>query len=216
MNQSKGSPKKKKSSKVSSSNTTSDTYNEEINKLKNFLYLKEDNPITQYDIKHFNKICRHINRVIYNCDTLAEQLMEIEESELERNTGISWNKDHIALRLMATSRIHDNSKFFGIEWLYLRDTTRQNDPDLFYTAYAQHVTTNSHHPEAWPYGIREMPNEYLCEMISDWKARSDEMATDLKQWLDGEATKKYEIQVGGNLHNKIKYLMDLLLDTPFT
>ena len=100
-------------------------------------------------------LMRHIDHVRNNCVVLGERLIS--------------NGNPIGRILIANGFIHDNSKFYGIEWEYLTDRTQ--DPELMKAAVKQHNTTNPHHPEYWG-SISAMPSIYMAEMVCDWAARA--------------------------------------------
>ncbi|SVC81897.1 uncharacterized protein METZ01_LOCUS334751, partial [marine metagenome] len=62
------------------------------------------------DDKHLKSLIRHIDNVRASCLLLGERLIEND-------------KDELGLQLIANGHIHDASKFYGIEWEYLRDET---------------------------------------------------------------------------------------------
>ena len=158
------------------------------------------------DQEHFIKkqqaLTRHIDNVRRFCYILGPRLIEGGESQL-------------GLQLMANSHLHDNSKFHGVEWLYLNDEVKEKHPDLFKLGFAQHIITNLHHPEAWHGGIHAMPKVYLAEMTADWAARSAEFGTDLREWIKNKATKKYKMAVQTKTYKTIKDFVDLLLQPEF-
>ncbi len=149
-------------------------------------------------------IARHIRNVEDNCVRLAEKLLEIGEVDLARNVA-------------ANGMVHDATKFFGIEWEYLSlgNPAEESAKLKMKLAIHHHNSTNKHHPEAWPGGIAEMPDVYLCEMIADWKARSEEFGTSLRDWIDETATKRYGFEKGDDVYKNIMKYVDLLCDKPF-
>jgi hypothetical protein len=150
---------------------------------------------------HLDLILRHINHVREGCLLLGERLIENGQESFGRS-------------LIANGFVHDNSKFYGIEWLYLREDIKDSEPDKFVLALQQHITTNQHHPEFWP-EIECMPPLYIAEMVVDWKARSSEFGTDLRSWVKDKACRKYHISTQGKLYKQIKDFMDLLLERKF-
>ena len=149
-------------------------------------------------------ISRHIRNVEDNCVILAEKLLEQGEIDLARN-------------LVANGMVHDASKFFGIEWEYLSlgNQSEESAKLKMKMAVHHHNSTNRHHPESWPQGIHEMPDVYLCEMVADWKSRSEEFGTDLRNWIEQEATKRYEFAKEDKVYKEIMKYVDLLCPTPF-
>lgn len=151
--------------------------------------------------KKLEDLLRHIENVKENCLLLSKKLLEEGEKEF-------------ALQLIANSYIHDNSKFSGIEWLYLEQEIKDKSPDLFKMAVIQHTTTNPHHPEYWK-NINEMPRIYIAEMVCDWKARSSEFGNDILMWIKDKATEKYNFNTSGKVYKEIKHFLDLILDKKF-
>jgi hypothetical protein len=152
--------------------------------------------------ERLDNILRHIENVRDDCLLLGERL-------------ISQGEEDVGRLLIANGLIHDNSKFYGIEWLYLNEETQEKDPEKFQLALTQHVSTNKHHPEFWPGGIDEMPREYKAEAICDWHARSSEFGTDLRDWVKQKAVKKFKMNHSGRTYKEIKELLDLLLEKKF-
>lgn len=144
-------------------------------------------------------ITRHINNVKDNCLLLGDRLINRGKKEQGR-------------LLIANGFIHDNSKFYGVEWDYLNDNT--GDPELLKIAVSQHTRTNPHHPEYWG-GIDAMPSLYIAEMICDWKARAGERGTSLQDWIENGAAKKFDYTVDCEIYRKIVYYADILCDKPF-
>jgi hypothetical protein len=149
-------------------------------------------------------IARHIRNVEDNCVILAEKLLALGEVELARN-------------LVANGMVHDASKFFGIEWEYLSLGNPVEDVAKLKMKLAihHHNSTNKHHPEAWPGGIKEMPDVYLAEFCCDIKARSEEFGTDLRNWIDEVATKKYCFTKEDEVYKKVMKFVDMLCPPPF-
>lgn len=141
-------------------------------------------------------ILDHIQHVQRNCYKLGMRLIEAGELELGRN-------------LIANGQIHDNSKFKGIEF----DHLFRNDP-LLGDVVTHHSSTNMHHPEYWG-GIKKMPELYVAEMVCDWYARSAEFGTDLRVWIDTEATKKFEFTQDDEVYQIILKMLNILLEPKF-
>ncbi len=158
--------------------------------------------INNEDFIHLNNILRHIENVKQNCELIAEKLI--------RNSEFDLGKD-----LIQNSLIHDNSKLSGIEFLYLREDTKTDKPELFIAALHQHNSTNPHHPEFYVGGIKEMPRVAIAEMVSDWKARSEEFGSDLMEWINESATKKFQFSKQCKIYKDIKDFVKLLLDKKF-
>lgn len=148
--------------------------------------------------KRIDSLCRHIEGVQKNTLLLGTRLIE----DGDEKTGIM---------LIANGFIHDHSKFYGVEWEYLG----KDDSEASQLAIRQHQHTNKHHPQYWG-GIHDMPDLYVAEMVCDWKARSNEFGTDLREWIDNEATKTFSFTKREKIYRTIKKYLDLLLDKPFS
>lgn len=140
-------------------------------------------------------LMRHIRKVQDACWELAKKLLKKGELTFPR-------------RLIASSLSHDVSKFFGIEW---ENLINSDNPELLKFSVHHHQQTNKHHPEHWD-GIENMPRLALAEMVCDWYARSNEFATDLRQWVKDEALPKYKVSPQGKTYKMIKEFIDLLLE----
>lgn len=149
-------------------------------------------------------LTRHIRNVEDNCLLLGEKLITKGDVDLGHH-------------LIANGFVHDSSKFFGIEWdqLVVGPTTKEDETKLkLKMAVLHHQSTNKHHPEAWN-GIKNMPDVFLLEMICDWKSRSEEFGSSLRDWIDETATKKWEFSNGDETYKKIMKYVDLLCETSF-
>jgi len=155
--------------------------------------------MNENDEKHLEFLLRHIHHVQNNCLILGHKLA-LEEKEVD-----------FGKQLISNSFLHDNSKFNGNEWLFLRDGIPE---EKFKDALNQHQTTNPHHPEYW-HGIENMPRIYIAEMCCDWYARSSEFASDLWDWIKEKACKRYDFSYNSQTYKQIKYFLTLLLEKKF-
>ncbi len=154
------------------------------------------------DQRHLKSLIRHIDNVRQSCMILGERLIEQGGAQL-------------GINLIANGQIHDRSKFYGSEWLYLRPELFDSDQkNLFAATQNHHVMTNPHHPEHWG-SIHKMPTLYVAEMVCDWSARSHEMGNDLRDWIKEKATKKFDMKVQSKIYKEIKLFVDLLLEPKF-
>ena len=119
--------------------------------------------------------------------------------------------EKIAFLLLRNAFTHDRSKLEGVEFPWIHQV--ENKARLI-TAIEHHQQVNPHHPEYWS-GVAYMPPVSIAEMVCDWKARSEEMGTDLREWIREQAFKKYEIPPTGRVAKLIKKFVDLLLDPVF-
>lgn len=158
--------------------------------------------MTPEDRKHLESVVRHISNVRDNCVLMGTRLIESGNEQFGR-------------QLIALGHIHDYSKLDNrIEWLYLRESEKDKNKEMFEAAYISHVSSNPHHPEYWG-GITEMPPIYLAEMVCDTAARGAEFGTDYRTWLKEKASKKYEFSLKGKVYKALLSYTDLLLDKPF-
>lgn len=151
------------------------------------------------DIDRINKLIRHIRGVQDNALILGERLIEKGQINLGRT-------------IIANSFLHDNSKFYGSEWDFLSESPPSvNELKI---AVGQHNRTNRHHPEFYDGGIHDMPREYLAELVCDWKTRSSEQATCLKEWIKEEGTKRFNFNMTDPIAKVIMEFVDLLIEPP--
>lgn len=150
-------------------------------------------------------IARHIRNVEDNCLILGERLIYQGEIELGH-------------QLVASGFIHDASKFKGIEWESIvpgQSSENVTDKKLkLKLAISNHNLTNSHHPEYWG-GVHRMPRVCVAEMVCDWKSRSEEFGTSLRDWIDEVATKRWKFNTDDKVYKEIIYFVDLLCEKPF-
>lgn len=147
-------------------------------------------------------IIRHCENVRNNCQILGEELLKKNEEEF-------------AIKIISNGRIHDISKFNGIEFQYLNSESKEKTPELFEVAFEQHVQNNPHHPEYYTGGINDMPEVYLAEMTVDWIARSTEFSTDFFEWVKEKATEKYKFTTCGRIFKTIKKYAELIITPKF-
>ncbi len=153
-------------------------------------------------VKRLDALVRHINNVRSNCTLLGERLMEKGEIEFGK-------------RLIANGFIHDNSKFSGVEWLYLHQDVKDSDPEKFKLAAHEHQHGNFHHVEYWEH-INEMPRIYVAELACDITARSQEFGQNIFDWLDDKGIGSYNITKNCKKYKQIKDFLRMLLEKPFS
>jgi hypothetical protein len=153
-------------------------------------------------LKKVDALYRHIEEVQRNCRLLGERLIE-------------QGQDELGVQLIRNALVHDQSKFSGIEWDYLQiDPEKDDDKQNLALAIKHHNRTNLHHPEAWR-GIKHMPDVYIAEMVCDWKARSSEFGSSLKDWIDNGAAQRFGYTKRDKVYKTIMAYTKLLLDEPF-
>jgi hypothetical protein len=116
----------------------------------------------------------------------------------------------IGHRLIMNGLVHDQSKFTPFEF----DHLWPDDP-LLEEARIHHARSNPHHPEYWGGKIAYMPPEYLAEFSCDVSARATEFGQSPSDWIENEATKKYDFEINSKVHKNICFYLDLLFDKPF-
>lgn len=121
-------------------------------------------------------------------------------------------------KLIANSLIHDNSKFYGVEWDNLDPSIDINcEPNRklkLNLAIQHHNRTNPHHPECWG-GIELMPACYFYELVCDWWARSIEFGTSLHDWIDVGAAARFKYAKGSPIHLRLVEAAAMICDKPF-
>ena len=163
--------------------------------------LRKEAELTMEKIR---SITRHMRNVEDNCLLLGEKL--IERGEIELGHG-----------LIANGFIHDASKFHGIEWDNMAPSTIANEESAklkMKMAVNHHRKVNPHHPEYWG-EIQKMPRVYFAEMVCDWKARSEEFGSSLKDYINEFATKRWEFSKDDKTYKEIMLFVDLLCEKPF-
>jgi len=151
-------------------------------------------------IQKLDTLIRHKKDVIENCILLSERLISIDSANID-----------FARKLIANSFSHDNSKLsITLEWNHLTNT--EDADEMLEIAVRDHAENNLHHPEAHVGGIKEMPDIYLCECLCDWKSRSSELGTDLREWIDTKATKRWSFTKRDKVYKKIMKYVELLLE----
>jgi hypothetical protein len=149
-------------------------------------------------------ITRHMRNVEDNCLLLGEKLIMNGEIELGHD-------------LIANGFVHDASKFHGIEWDNMAPgaPTKEESAKLkMKMAVNHHRKINPHHPEYWG-EIQKMPRVYVAEMVCDWKARSEEFGSSLKDYIDEVATKRWNFSKDDKTYKEIMVFVDLLCEKPF-
>jgi hypothetical protein len=152
------------------------------------------------DFDKIKKIVTHIQNVQANCIILAEKLSAKGEFKLAR-------------QLVANSFLHDNTKFYATEFEHLG--AGNPDTKALKMTIMQHNQSNQHHPEFWDKGIHGMHRVDLAEMVCDWKSRSAEKGTSIREWIEEEAMKRYGFNHDDEVYKTIMEFVDLICDPPF-
>lgn len=155
-------------------------------------------------ILNVDTIIRHVQNVQDNCIILGKKL--IEQGNID-----------LGVHLIKNGFLHDSSKFCGIEWENMTPLTtieERNEKAKLKMAIQHHSKTNSHHPEYWG-SIKNMPDIAILEMVADWKSRSEEFGTSLRDWIDNSATKRWEFTKNDEIYKKIMQYVDMICEKPF-
>ncbi len=150
--------------------------------------------------EHIDDLAGHIRRVQENARSLASVLIGDGRSEFARV-------------LLAKASVHDASKWHGIEWQFLHQGP-DVDPVGLRAAIEQHQKTNDHHPEYWG-GFENMPEICIAEMVCDWLARSQEFATDMRDWVKRVAAEKHSFHKSPAQAAKVWAFIEMLLPVKF-
>lgn len=151
------------------------------------------------------RITRHTRNVEDNCILLGTKLISAGEIELGK-------------KLIANGFVHDVSKFSGIEFEFMAPGTPTIEDQAklkLKLAIYNHQRTNLHHPEAWSGGIKDMADVYIAEMVCDWKSRSQEFGTNLREWIKDFAMKNWNFTEDDEVYKKITKYVDLICEKPF-
>lgn len=146
-------------------------------------------------------IIRHKEYVKNACLLLSEKL-------------VRQGRHDIGLKLVELAYIHDISKFHEVEFCYLNNNSKNKTPEMFEVAFQDHVSVNMHHAEYW-HGFHNMPEIYIAELACDWLARSQEFGTDVLEWIENSALKKYEINKESLQYKWLCNYLNLLLEDGF-
>ena len=157
--------------------------------------------MNEEDLKHLDSVLEHIETVQKYMKKIAKILLEQGDASLYRE-------------LYAAAQIHDNSKISNeIEFLYLRSSTKEKDPEKFFMALKCHQSNNSHHIE-YHQCVSDMTDVQLIEMICDWRARSVEQNTNILDWVK-EFCKIHNISKQGKDWKRIKKYINMLIEEKF-
>lgn len=154
-----------------------------------------------YDAKqHSDDLLAHVGRVQDNARQLADRLRADGRADFAR-------------LLLAKAHIHDASKWAGIEYEFMHRGPHV-DKVMLGAAIAQHQKTNDHHPEFWG-GLRNMPEICVAEMVCDWLARSQELATDLRVFVTTVAPERFAFDTAPTQVAWIESFIKILLPQKF-
>ena len=189
---------KPKIKRIRKHSVPSDPFNPKITRR-----LKKECVLTKAKIEG---IVRHIRNVQENCLLMGEKFIERGLVEFGRE-------------LIARGFCHDNSKFYGTEWDNMAPGIPITDKPAklkLKLSVTHHNRINNHHPEHWDGGINYMPRIALAEMVCDWKARSEEFGSSLRDWINNSATKRYGFTEKDPVYAIIMEYVDMICEKPFT
>lgn len=170
-------------------------------------------------MKASDRIKREAQKLLDKIEFVARHIRNVEDNTLLLGKKLIERGDFdLGHKLIANGTVHDASKFHGIEFEYLSLSNPNDDNKALKLKLAihHHNTTNPHHPEYWSGGIKDMPDVYVAEMVCDWKARSEEFGTSLRDWIDEQATKRFTFTKEDKVYKQIMEYVNLLCQTPFT
>lgn len=170
-------------------------------------------------MKKTERMKQDAERLLAKIEFVARHIRNVEDNTLFLGKKLITNgQTELGLKLIANGQVHDASKFHGIEFEYLSMSNPNGEHKQLKLKLAvqQHNTTNPHHPEYWSGGIKDMPEVYIAEMVCDWKARSEEFGTSLRDWIEETATKRFGFTKEDKVYKQIMEYVNMLCQTPFT
>ena len=143
--------------------------------------LEEDDPTepTKPMLDHFYKRTgEHISRVQKNMEILANNLEGIDKEAFEKRAA---DHDH-------TKYDEYEKEYIWLSWWFANNKNDDIYPypeykDVIWKATGGHIHDEKHHPQAWS-NVKDMSEIYLAEMVSDWYAMSQELGTDIYDWME--------------------------------
>lgn len=170
-------------------------------RLKQYINEKIQDPTKEMFDFYKKRTKDHIDRVIKNMHTIAEERDDLNKVEL-----------------MSRGKEHDKSKYSDKEyipyvwltwWYKEKNEGRKFEypegvEDDIKKAAKHHVMTNLHHPEAHS-SPKKMSDIDISEMIADWAAMSQELNNSLKEWADKNVGKKWKFD-----KDQVKLIYDLI------
>lgn len=164
-------------------------------KEKNKEKLEEEIDLT---LRKLEIILRHKENVKESCERLGKKLIQLGEIDF-------------GIRLISAGYLHDDSKFFGIEW---EGMLQKENKELLIESIKNHQSQNSHHSEFWC-GVENMPRIALAELVCDLYARSMEFGSNLRDYIKNIYAPKHGLTPNCKISKIIKEFVDLLLEEPF-
>lgn len=173
--------------------------------------IEEDN-YRQYIIDHINNV-KSAYELLFK-----EFIKDVMNSDKDILSGYT-NQELIDAYRLAKENIdcHDRSKYFVEEfdgYRYKYYPTYQEQTDINYKeesekvmekAWVHHYTHNPHHPEYWT-KEKDMPLEYIIEMICDWQGMSIHFNSSLRQWWKENEEKKHKVMTDRTFNTVVELL----------
>ncbi|NIA09943.1 MAG: hypothetical protein GWP10_09485 [Nitrospiraceae bacterium] len=146
------------------------------------------------DKQYFNIIIEHKMNVVRAGIKIANAL---------------FNKDQkLAKKILLNCFSHDNRKVkIAIEFIHLRTMHSEK----FRKALDSHRKSSKHHIQYWD-DVKDMPLDIVAEMVCDWYARSCEMGTSLRDYVDKMID---TVNFSKKQKNMINRCVAILLQPPF-
>ena len=121
-----------------------------------------------------NYLHNHVKYVNEVFEKYGNELMDLVISK--RSREIEINRQQMEKQIKANLKIHDHTKFTGVEFKLYREAYFVSEEDTFneselplkkQKAFEMHHFNNPHHIEYWYKKNKTMPNIYYIEMICD-------------------------------------------------
>ena len=181
---------------------------------------KENKRIEEKKYKEY--IIDHINNVKASYDLLFRPFIRDLSTRSSDIISTYSNKDILDACRLARENIefHDRSKYFkeefyGYRYKYFPTYTEQTDAGYkeladkeMDKAWKHHYTHNPHHPEYFGRN-KDMPLEYIIEMICDWQAMSIHFNSSLRGWWKEHTESKHRVMTDKTFNTVVELLDNL-------
>jgi len=149
-------------------------------------YLKE-RLFEKYLNDHINSVKDNVKKIVFKYPQYIKALENVEEHDKLKNLEPE-RTPYIELTY---------KKLYGI-----KDLSEEEQQALFH-----HIKNSKHHPEYWDdlvqnvrndpdnatqeVNVSKMPDEYLLEMVADWKATADVLGNTARSWFEKQNGKRW-------------------------
>lgn len=172
-------------------------------------------------------IIDHINNVKSSYELLFKPFIkDVMNSDSDFLSNYSNHEVIEACRLAKENiEYHDRSKYFeeefdGYRYRYFPTYRERTDAkyeekvkEIEDKAWTHHYTHNPHHPEYFG-KERDMPLEYIIEMICDWQAMSIHFNSSMREWWKEHTDSKHKVMTDKTFNTVVELLDKLVvLDT---